>query len=125
MTSLIIEEANSILPNMSMLQIQSYQKPTKKQKQQKRHCGNTQYVMIYEGLSFLLNNGNIPVSKYRITNNRTTINNIIKNGFVKECMDKKQVVSEYEYHKNTKYYVLSQKGMEYIETFEKLRGLFN
>jgi hypothetical protein len=125
MASLIIEKANSILPNMSMLQIQTTTTVAAQKKTTQKQCGNTQYVLIYEGLSFLLNNGNIPVSKYRITNNKTTIDNIIKNGFVNECRDKKQVVSEYSYHNDTKYYVVSQKGMEYVEIFEKLKGLFD
>ena len=91
----------------------------------KRQCNDAQYNLIYDGLYLMLiTHNNMPMSKYRITNNKAVLNIMMKNGFIQECRDKNKITGEYLLRKETKYYVISLRGIEYMRAFEKLRGVF-
>ena len=109
----ILEREDNISP---MLQVQI---------QRKKRPSAAHYVLIYKGLILMSQNGNLPISKYRITNRKAVLDLMIKNGFITPCHDKKRIVSEYFLHKDTKYYIIAPKGFEYIRAFEKLEGLFD
>jgi hypothetical protein len=92
---------------------------------QKQKISGSQYVLIYKGLKLMFSNGNLPVSKYRISNNKAVIDIMIQNQLLDECCDRDKIVSEYFLHRDTKYYTISRKGFEYLSLFEKLEGLFD
>lgn len=111
----IFGQEDTTLPNMLQIQIQ---------KTRKQRVTAAQYMLIYKGLQLLSQNGNLPMSKYRITNQRTVQDLMIDNKFITVCENEK-MVSEYYLHKDTKYYCIAPKGFEYMRTFEKLEGLFD
>lgn len=110
----ITKEDDSRIPKMMVQQLL----------QKNKVCFGPHYVSIYKSLHYLLDNDNMPMSKYRISNNKLVLNILLENNFIVECTDKKKVVTDYIRNKETKFYCLSPKGMEYIRVFEKLMGLF-
>ena len=66
----------------------------------------------------------IPKAKTRISPNKKIQDMLIQNGFVKEVTDK-QLLNNCEYMSDVKYYIISQKGHEYLKRFEYLRELFD
>jgi hypothetical protein len=109
----IFEREDTNLPKMQVVQLQ------------KQKITGAQYVLIYKGLKLMFSNGNLPVSKYRISNNKAVIDIMIQNQLLDECCDRDKIVSEYFLHRDTKYYTISRKGFEYLSLFERLESLFD
>lgn len=121
MTSLIIEEANSILP---MSQQQSMFELKHKEQIRLLNCKRNKanyYDVIYKCLIFMIHNPT-PLSKHRISNNKPIIDMLITNKFIQETSI---TVTEYSKLDNAKYYIISAKGIEYVKRYELLREMFN
>ena len=108
----ILEGEDTTLPNMLQIQVR------------KQRVTAAHYVLIYKGLQLMISNGNIPCSKYRISNRKAVIDAMVQNRFIEECDDKKRMVSE-KLHRDAKYYCVAPRGFEYMRAFEKLEGLFD
>lgn len=86
----------------------------------------TIYDNIYYALHAMAENPGIPKTKYGITDNRKVHNIIIKNAFVKETTDKQLLKNCSNYKRlSSKYYIISQKGHDYMKNYEGSKELFN
>lgn len=90
---------------------------------QKKKISGADYVNVYKGLKLMSSNGNLPMSRYRITNRKGAFEIMSQAQLIMECGDKKKVISEYVLHEDTKYYVIAPKGFEFMRAFEYMEGL--
>lgn len=85
----------------------------------KKKITNRQYILINKALKFMLSQDNQPLAKYRMINNKLVVEIMIDNKFVMEVDDHVDRL-----HEDTKYYVISPKGFEYMRAFQRLESLF-
>jgi|SRR5690349_15688330 len=117
MESLLIEKANSILP-MSVFELKHKEQIMRLKSE--RH-NNTYYDIIYKCLVFMQQNPT-PLSKYRISTKKSILDLLITNELIIECDS--ILAGERNSHKDTKHYVISSKGLEYMKRYEKLGEMF-
>jgi hypothetical protein len=92
------------------------------QKERKKRVSGAHYMLIYQGLQLMISS-NTPVSKYRITNRKAVLDIMIENGLIETS--ERKISTEHRGSKASNYYVITQKGYEYLSIFEKLEDLFN
>ena len=81
-------------------------------------------MLIYKGLTLMQSNGNMPCSKYRITNRKAVLDAMVDSKFI-EAVDKKKAIDEHRGNKASKHYIIAPKGFEYMRAFERLESLFD
>ncbi len=82
----------------------------------------TYYDCVYDALLYLKNQP-IPLTKYKISTNKHTLVSLLSNQFIKAVTNKTLILnSEYT---DVPHYVISPRGIDYIQRYESLKQLFS
>ena len=82
----------------------------------------THYDCIYDALLYLKSQPN-PLTKYRISTNKHTLLSLLSNQFIKPVTNKNLILNSG--YTDVLHFIISPKGIEYIERYESLKQLFS
>ena len=82
----------------------------------------THYDCIYDALLYLKNQSN-PLTKYRISTNKHTLLSLLSNQFIKPVTNENLILNSG--YTDIPHFIITPKGIEYIERYESLKQLFS
>jgi hypothetical protein len=96
---------------------------TKVQKTKVRKVhNNAHYDSLYETLLYLSSHL-IPLTKHRISTNRNVLSSLLSNQLIKPILSKNLLINNA--YDDVLHYVISPKGIEYVNTYESLQRLLD